>query len=99
MGIFRCGMCWRGGSLAGSAMPKQRKHRNTDKKGANPEVVLSVLGLLFGYLEYFLDLRPKLVSLGFYQLGFIDCLVIVLSVLLLIVVSGNYLDGGRKSKK
>ena len=70
-------------------MTKKHKGRSKTLIKLKPETILSVLGLLFGYLEYILDLRPKLAFIGLYGLGFSDCLVIVFSVLLLIVVFKN----------
>ena len=80
-------------------MTRKQKYRNTTQNKLKPEVIMSILGLLFGYLEYFLDLRPKLVTIGLYELGFIDCLVIVLSTLLSIWVLKDCSNKGKKAKK
>ena len=77
-------------------MTRKNKCRDTTQDKINPEVIGLILGLLFGYLEYLLDLRPKLVVVGLYELGFVDCIVIVFSILLLFGVLKNNLDKAKK---
>lgn len=80
-------------------MRRKGKYLDKAQNKLNPETVGLILGLFFGYLEYFLELRPKLAGVGLYELGFIDCLVVVLSTLLLIVFSKNYSNKEKKRSK
>ena len=60
-------------------MGRKQKRQNSQSKTSSSTLV-PFLGLLIGYLEYFVDIRPKL---GQYQRGFFDCLLIILLVLVL----------------
>jgi len=75
---------------------RKGKYQDTTQNKLDIEPVGLLLGLLFGYLEYFLDLRPKLTIVGLYALGFVDCLLLVLSTLLLIVFLKNHSTKGKK---
>ena len=77
-------------------MTRKNKYRDTTQGKIEPEVIGLILGLFFAYLEYFLDLRPKLVAVGLYQLGFIDCIIVVFSILLLFGVLKNNLNKYKK---
>lgn len=45
-----------------------------------------ILELFFGYLGYILSIRPQIVVIGLYELGFVDAIVVVLSLVLLAAV-------------
>ena len=80
-------------------MPTKQKCRNTAQNKLNLETIGLILGLLFAYLEYFLDLRAKLVIVGLYWLGFLDCLVALLSMLLLVVGLKSHLSEDKRARK
>jgi len=77
-------------------MTRKNKYRDTTQNKIKLEVIGLILSLFLGYLEYLLDLRPKLVVVGLYQLGFIDCIVVVFSVLLLFGVLKNNLNKDKE---
>ena len=79
-------------------MKGKGKYIDTAQNKLNPEAVGLIIGLFFCYLEYFLELRPKLAGVGLYELGFIDCLVVVLTTLLLIMFLKNYSCKGKKEQ-
>ncbi|MFX0117442.1 MAG: hypothetical protein ACFFB3_23040 [Candidatus Hodarchaeota archaeon] len=75
-------------------MPRKKERQKTAHNTIKSEAIAIILGLFFGYMEYLLDLRPNLVAVGPYWLGFVDCVVIVLSVLLLRAVLSNSFEYG-----
>ena len=77
-------MCgWGERVLEGRTMGRGRKSRYTENI-FKPEVLFSIIGLFIAFLEYALDLRPKIAVVGLYECGFIDCLIVVLLVLLMV---------------
>jgi len=78
---------------------KKGKYRRTTQDRLSPERIGLLLGLLLGYLEYFLDLRPKLAGFGLYELGFIDCLLLVISIVLFAVTSKKFVITVEKQKE
>jgi hypothetical protein len=70
-------------------MVKNRRHIKKNQNNNDNfliEAMLSVFGLFFGYLEYFLNMRPLLAAEDVYALGFVDCVLFILSLSLIALV-------------
>ena len=69
----------------GSTLTRKGQKKNSYNETSIERIVM-FLSLLFGYLDYFLELRPLLEKLGLYCLGFTDCFVLIFSGILITFV-------------
>jgi hypothetical protein len=68
---------WGRGPCGSTVMVRKRRHSNS-KNETTADVLFRFLSLLFGFLAYLINIRPRV---GQYQQGFLDSLIVALTLL------------------
>jgi hypothetical protein len=63
----------------GSTTMARKRKRQTSKNDGTPDIPFTFISLLISFLGYIVNIRPKL---GEYEQGFLDCILIVLTIFL-----------------